>query len=251
MSAPYTLYITLQYLRNVEGENKYHWGLWATEGKPPAGYLFHATDTGRQALDLFYEARKVSNPTKSKSMVVCLKIANAPRVETLHHFASQVPLMNPRHLPKREPQWTCRVWVKETLKVLHENHQIELPADVDTIERYCKSTADSYIRFMGTPKVFSDIKWLPTSSEPDLRNEHQRYYGPSAMETETYQQAYYGSSPMVTESHSKRYYGSSPMVTESHSKRHYGSSPMVTESHRKPYYSSSRMVAESHPKRYY
>lgn len=238
----------------------------------PTGYLFHATDTGRQALDLFYEARKVSNPTESRSMVACLKIADAPRVEALHHFASQVPLMNPRHLPKREPQWTCRVWVKETLKVLQENRQIELPTDVaqlfpsstsisrltvfimqflDTIERYCKSTANAYISSMGNPRLSNDLEWLFPSSKPDLKNKPQKYYGPSAMETETHQQANYGSSPMVTEAHPKRYYGSSPMVTEAHPKRYYGSSPMVTESYYKPYYGSLRMETEPYSKPYY
>lgn len=63
-------------------------------------------------------------------MVVCLKIAQAPNLKHLNHYASQIPLMNSSHLPAGESQWTCRVWVKETLKQLHENAQIVLPAHV-------------------------------------------------------------------------------------------------------------------------
>lgn len=51
-------------------------------------------------------------------MVVCLKIANFPGAEALDYCSSSVGLMDPRYLPRSERQWTCRVWVKEVLRVL-------------------------------------------------------------------------------------------------------------------------------------
>ncbi|KAH7194488.1 hypothetical protein DER44DRAFT_889579 [Fusarium oxysporum] len=230
MSKPYTLYLTLQWLRHDGRENKYHWGLWATDAKPPAGHLFHATDAGRQALDLYYEARKVRDPSKSKTMVVCLKIVEAPTVEYLNHYASQIPLMDPSYLPAGESQWTCRVWVKETLKRLHKNSQIVLPAHVDTIESYGKHTADRYLSYMGNPPIINDLGWLSQTRETDPRSARQAYYGTEPMQTEVYRQnpnqyqpRYYGAKPMQTEvyqqstaQHQPRYYGTKPMQTETY-----------------------------------
>ncbi|RBR26209.1 uncharacterized protein FIESC28_00992 [Fusarium coffeatum] len=225
MSQPYTLYLTFQWLRHNGKEHQYHWGLWSTDAKPPAGRLFHATDAGRQALDLYYENRKVRDPSKSKSMVVCLMIAKSPKAEYLDHYASRIPLMNCSHLPAGEPQWTCRVWVKETLKALHEKGQIVLPADIDTIESYGKYTADRYLSQMGNPMIFNDLGWL---SQTSAGNTHQQYYGAEPMETETYQQyqqqRYYGTKPMQTETYGQNarqyqqqtYYGTKPMQTETY-----------------------------------
>lgn len=35
--------------------------------------------------------------------------------------------MDTRYLPRGERQWTCRVWVKQLLKLLHDNRYIQLP----------------------------------------------------------------------------------------------------------------------------
>ncbi|KAG8424591.1 hypothetical protein J3459_002475 [Metarhizium acridum] len=133
-TTPFTLYITLQYLRTVNKVNKYHWGLYTTDRAPPSGCLLHATDAGRTALDLYKEVRKVSDPRKSKSLVVCLKIADAPSMQILDRVASSVRLMDRNCLPWGEAQWTCRVWVKEVLRSLHENRHINLSVTTDTIE---------------------------------------------------------------------------------------------------------------------
>jgi hypothetical protein len=60
-------------------------------------------------------------------MVVCLKISNSPGIQILEHYASSIRLMDTRYLPRGERQWTCRVWVKQLLKLLHDNHYIQLP----------------------------------------------------------------------------------------------------------------------------
>ncbi|TWU72122.1 hypothetical protein ED733_002219 [Metarhizium rileyi] len=202
---PFTLYITLQYLRTVNKINKYHWGLYVTYEGPPSGYLLHATDTGRTALDLYKEVRKVSDPRKSKSLVVCLKIDNAPSIQTLDRVACSVRLMDHAHLPWGETQWTCRVWVKEVLRALHENRQILLARNIDTLEQYCQWTADSYISRMGRAKVFNDIDWVGQPTVPMEIDLPSRSYGSSPMETETSgtgsRTGYYGTKPMVTELH--------------------------------------------------
>ena len=179
-------------------------------------------------------------------MVVCLMIAKSPKAEYLDHYASRIPLMNCSHLPAGEPKWTCRVWVKETLKALHEKGQIVLPADVgqlfpssifipkltrsftgllDTIESYGKYTADRYLAQMGNPMIFNDLGWL---SQTTAGNTQQQYYGAEPMETETYhqyqQQRYYGTKPMQTETYGQTarqykqqtYYGTKPMQTETY-----------------------------------
>lgn len=45
-------------------------------------------------------------------------------------IAAQVPLMDPRHIPRGEVQWTCRVWVKEVLRGLQRHQVIELPGTI-------------------------------------------------------------------------------------------------------------------------
>jgi hypothetical protein len=195
MSTANNLYITLQYLRTTNNINKYHWALYATGPSPPKGYLLHATDEGRQPLDLYYAPRSVSNPMKSKTMVACLKIASSPDPKALDAVAKSIHLMDRRYLPANEPQWTCRVWVKELLSKLHDKRYIVLPMGVDGIERYCQDTADGYIRYMGNAKVINDTRWLTGQTMP-MDVDSTGYYGSSAMDTET--GGYYGSSAMDT-----------------------------------------------------
>lgn len=104
-----------------------HWGLWLTGSEPPAGYLVHATDANRRALDLRKETRKVSKPLSSKTMVACLKIADSPGIQVLDAAADSVGLMDPRSLPRDEPEWTCRVFVKQVIKRLRNDGRIDLP----------------------------------------------------------------------------------------------------------------------------
>ncbi|KAI2627300.1 hypothetical protein GGS26DRAFT_561307 [Hypomontagnella submonticulosa] len=218
-----SLYITLQYLRTVEKQNKYHWGLFASGSSPPSGHLLHASDTDRAALDLYQEVRRVRNPLNSRTMVVVLKIADSPGLEALKSCASSVHLMDPNYLPQGESRWTCRVWVKELMTSLHRNRYIELPSGVDTIEQLCQNVADHYLGFKGIPKLFNDLSWMNRSSSggatllgTNTRSGDGRYYGSSPMDIDPTTRPYYGSSPMVIDSTGDRYYGPSPMVTETH-----------------------------------
>lgn len=89
----------------------------------------HATNKGRQPLDLYLGMRAVNSLTKVNRMIVALKIAHAPDVQDLKALAQRVPLMDKQSLPENESQWTSRVWVKEMLNLLHEQGKIILPAD--------------------------------------------------------------------------------------------------------------------------
>ncbi|KAL7627722.1 hypothetical protein AAE478_001917 [Parahypoxylon ruwenzoriense] len=187
-------------------ESTYHWGLFASGDSPPSGFLLHATDTGREALDLYQEVRRVSDPRKSGTLVVVLKIANSPGLDALNRCASSIRLMDPRYLPQGESRWTCRVWIKEVLNSLHRNRYIHLPSGVDTIEQWCEYAADRHIQYKGMARVINDLTWMTTGSpsratlsDADARGDDGRYYG---------------SSPMVIDSTGGRYYGPSPMVTE-------------------------------------
>ena len=92
--------------------------------------MFHASDEGRRALDLFYERRNVSNPLKSRSMVVILKIGDVSSAAAIHGSVSKVPLMSQSRLPAGEAQWTCRVYVKQALEALNQDRILRLPANV-------------------------------------------------------------------------------------------------------------------------
>ncbi|KAI0656934.1 hypothetical protein C8Q70DRAFT_304881 [Cubamyces menziesii] len=166
MTTAHSLYITLNFLRRENGVNKYHWGLFATDGTPPAGTLYHATDVGHQPLELFKEVRQIRNPQTSKTMVVVLRVTSTPGTQNLDYFssASFVHLMDRRYLPQGEQYWTCRVWVKEVLKTLHNNRRIVLPANVDSIEQWCQYTADCNIQNMGYARAYNDLSWMSSSS---------------------------------------------------------------------------------------
>ncbi|KUJ15475.1 uncharacterized protein LY89DRAFT_735582 [Mollisia scopiformis] len=189
-TAPRTLYITLQYLRRDASGNKYHWGLYATSDTPPRGTLFHATDAGRQPLDLYYEERKVENPTKSKSMTVCVKIGDVSSTTAIHRCVSTVPLMSRSRIPAGERQWTCRVYVKEALNALHNAQLLSLPASVGSIERACLAVADAYLPYRLSrerPGVYNDFSWLrrgSTSRTIPMEVDPTLYY-PSEMEVDS------------------------------------------------------------------
>ncbi|KAI0161247.1 hypothetical protein GGR57DRAFT_454085 [Xylariaceae sp. FL1272] len=241
--SPETLYITLQYLRTVDGKHKYHWGLYLTGRKAPRGLLVHATDMHRKALDLYKEFREVKNPLLSKTMVMILKIGSSISPDVLKSHASSVHLMDPKYLPSGEPQWTCRVWVKEVLRMLQIAKVLILPCSIQALETHCQTHADNFLPFRsrGPPAVVDHLKWAvsePSRSNSDPRTmaTHGRHYGPSPMVIDSSTKAgsrYYGSSPMVIDSTTQRHYGSSPMVIDSTNQRYYGLSPMVTETHRR------------------
>ncbi|KAK4466048.1 hypothetical protein QBC42DRAFT_259892 [Cladorrhinum samala] len=253
-----SVYITLQYLRTVEGKNKYHWGIFNSGSTPPKGHLVHATDAGRRALDLYQEVRPVSNPLKSGSMVVVLKIAQSLSIEALDQCARSVRLMDPKYLPRGERQWTCRVWVKEVLGVLHQNKYISLPADLNTIERFCEYTADANIQYMGRAIVFNDLSWM--STQPPSRNTLSQN---DALDPRRGGRSAYGSSPMDIDSTGRRAgssaYGSSPMDIDSTGRRvgrsTHGSSPMDIDSTgrrsgRSTHGSSAMVIDSSHGRQY-
>ncbi|KAI1745672.1 hypothetical protein F4680DRAFT_443143 [Xylaria scruposa] len=222
-----SLYITLQYLRTVNEQNKYHWALYVTEKKAPAGYLVHATDTGRRALDLYKEVRSVNNPLRSKSMVVVLKIGSSVSLRALDAYASSVHLMDPRYLPRGEVQWTCRVWVKEVLYLLHKAQLISLPCSLSSLEEFCLAHADRHLPNLGKApaRIFEQGEWAD-KKELDSANDKYAASGRTGR--------YYGPSPMAIDSTGERYYGSSPMQVDTTGRgRYYGPSPMVTETHRR------------------
>ncbi|KAL2176139.1 uncharacterized protein P884DRAFT_245810 [Thermothelomyces heterothallicus CBS 202.75] len=241
MSHPNSLYITMQYLRTVNRVNQFHWALYATENEPPSGYLIHATNANRSPPDLYSEFRSVSDPRKSRSMLVFLKIAKSPGLDALRYAASAVRLTDKRALPPGEPRWTCRVWVKEVLRVMEENQFIKLPMSIDALEERCLYMGDKHIPDIGNAPMYNDLRWVssntgarkalidpsePMDTEPAYPTYHSeppagRYYGPKPMITDPAGR-YYGPKPMVTEpAHSsqpvsERYYGPKPMVTDTY-----------------------------------
>ncbi|KAH9897350.1 hypothetical protein F4778DRAFT_782938 [Xylariomycetidae sp. FL2044] len=256
------LYITLQYLRTVNKELKFHWGLYNTTSAP-RGFLIHATDANRGPLDLYQEIREVSNPRRSISLVVCLKIADSPGIDALEYCASQVRLMDPRFIPRGERQWTCRVWVKEILLVLHNNGYLRLPAG---LERCCLRAGNHLIEYMGNARVFNDLSWMSlpptvapnpltrtTPMEVDSTGGGGRYTGPKPMDIDSTGGGggrYFGPKPMVIDSTGGggSYHGQKPMVIGSTGggDRYYGSKPMVIDSTSITSHSSTPSYRKSH-----
>ncbi|KAK3682891.1 hypothetical protein B0T22DRAFT_484909 [Podospora appendiculata] len=225
------------------GEGREEPSLRNLEVPSQTGVMMHATDLNRAALDLYQEGRGVTDPKKSKSMVVCTKVADLADRRAFEACASSFRLMDHRYLPREEPQWTCRVWVKEVLLTLDRCRYIALPLTIDELEQQCLATADSNIHMMGRAKVFNDLSWLRIRA-PTMPMEidstdfavTRRYYGPSPMETETHRDNRVDS----------RYYGLSPMETETHrDRRYYRPWAMETETHNAPVYYSPR-VSEMH-----
>ncbi|KAM0740278.1 hypothetical protein ACQRIT_005462 [Beauveria bassiana] len=262
---PYTVYITLQYLRTINEQNKYHWGLYVTENRVPEGTLFHATDRGRRALDLYVEFRTVSDPMRSKTMTACLVLCRAPSIDTIKSIAAQIPLMDPRHIPRGEVQWTCRVWVKELLSGLQRHQVIKLPGTIENIEHHAVRAADT-LRDQGATRLINELQWILPPPQAMGNNTPVRYYRSSPMDTEVeyggdrrhgHGGRYYGPSPMETEVHHpvmhrpgaievrrERYYGPSPMETETHVPEMYR--PRAVEGRRERYYGPSPMETETH-----
>jgi hypothetical protein len=110
-----------------------------TGNSPPSGLLYHATDARRNGeifragLDLYFQKREVSNPRKSSTMVVCLKVPTTSNagalMRALDSAESRVPLMCPPY-PDGEGRWTCRVWVKEVLRMLQADGLVLQTMDV-------------------------------------------------------------------------------------------------------------------------
>lgn len=108
--------------------------LLLTSATPPKGVVYHATDTGRNAMDLYSQKYATnSGMLFSKSVVVALWVGQIDPNMGKQHFdyASRddvTHLMDKRYLPSNEPIWTCRVWAKTILDTAHRNRFIRLPA---------------------------------------------------------------------------------------------------------------------------
>jgi hypothetical protein len=154
-----TLYIVLYYLRTDGTQKKYvsadlgqhtkknpiritrimsqHWGFIQTTAKPAngsqPGRLYHATDAGRQPLDLYPQGADLANPVKSRTMAVCLQVGRVKGGDPFKALdavtdLAVVPLMDVPKLKlvfSNETQWTCRVWVKAVLSVLRDRNMID------------------------------------------------------------------------------------------------------------------------------
>ncbi|CAH0045736.1 unnamed protein product [Clonostachys solani] len=228
ITSPYGLYITMQWLRKVNGVNKYHWGLFLATGEPPNGQLLHATDLNRQPLDLRLEIRKVKDPRKSRTLVTCLQISTLRSMEIMEACAKSVRLMNPRHVPFGEMRWTCRVWVKEVLLTLDNGGYIKLPMTVDSLEGYCQAAADSHLDRIGNAWIYNDTRWLSSPPPQKPSTNQSSYYGPSEMVIDSTRDR---RDPRSSQSHSsgQQYFGPKPMITEASTQRYYGPKPMITE----------------------
>ncbi|KAK4237070.1 hypothetical protein C8A03DRAFT_35001 [Achaetomium macrosporum] len=176
MSAPNTLYITLQHLKTVDYNTEFHWGLYITGSSPPSRHLLSVTDANPPIMDLRIELREVEDPRRAPTMVVCLKIANSPGLTALHSAASAVRLMDNGQLPHGEPQWTSRVWVKEVLYILAKRGCIQMPWGLDKIERNFLYTANENMLCTGKAKVYNELAWLTRSVDDAI-------YGPMPIVT--------------------------------------------------------------------
>ncbi|KEY64698.1 hypothetical protein S7711_02897 [Stachybotrys chartarum IBT 7711] len=255
MATPRLLYITLQYLRTVGKELKFHWGIYVASSNAPKGWLIHATDEGRSALDLYYECRSVKDPQRSKSMAVCLGVAASPSMDVLLACAQSIPLMDPRQIPRGEQQWTCRVFIKEFLNLMHVQGHVKLPGSIDTIEARCRAAADCHRFYIGSAKIFSNLEWMDpkfaerkekearelqlidrTSSRgglllreiPEAHATSYPYYGPSPMNIDSTGGKPVSMIPRTFLPGSGSHYRPTPAPAAPQGERYYGSKPMDT-----------------------
>ncbi|KAL7278132.1 hypothetical protein PYCCODRAFT_1469456 [Trametes coccinea BRFM310] len=254
------LYICMYSLPTIAGRKRFHWSLVSTAASESPSWcrMYHATDFNRHPMDLYREIRDLNDdPRASRSMLVIMKISSSPGEVAMELFSSYqwVPLMDQKRIPWGEERWTCRVWVKEVLKVLQAQNQIRLPSDIESIERWCMETASRNVHRKGRAKLFNDFSWLTVDGQAQnaASTSNRRGAQSTTMEIDsTAGRPYYGTGPkpMIIDSTGRGdHTGSKPMVVDPTTGRGYytGSKPMVIDptTGRRYYTGSKPMVTDS------
>ncbi|KAJ4391474.1 hypothetical protein N0V93_005091 [Gnomoniopsis smithogilvyi] len=130
------------------------------------GTVYHATDVGRRAMDLYRQSfTSSSGMLQSRTVVVALYVGQMdPKMGKQHlDYASRddlTHLMDKRYLPSNEPIWTCRIWAKTVLSIAHQNRYIQLPADLNRIDLSAMATADVNLPTQGMARTINTYAWL-------------------------------------------------------------------------------------------
>ncbi|KAF7921246.1 uncharacterized protein EAE98_008672 [Botrytis deweyae] len=122
-----TVYMTLN-SRGIPGT--FHWGLFITTSSAPRGVFYHASNKtgGWQP-----EFKPTAYLFSSMSLVLVFKIGPISSSDKIDEFLRAVPADGSASL-RTDEAFTCRIWMKDALVALHENHVVTLPVDIDTLE---------------------------------------------------------------------------------------------------------------------
>ncbi|KAH8119766.1 hypothetical protein DFH11DRAFT_6102 [Phellopilus nigrolimitatus] len=125
------LYIGLFYrTSNAQNPGLFHWKLVAKTSDQPVGIMMHATSKAGWE----YEVKEPYQFEESKIAVVALKIGTLhPSISarSLAETLEQIPIGHSMY--ETPPVWTCRIWVRDAVRFLHQSRIIDCP-DVDALE---------------------------------------------------------------------------------------------------------------------
>ncbi|KAF7875103.1 hypothetical protein EAF04_002275 [Stromatinia cepivora] len=132
-----TVYMTLN-SRGVPGT--FHWGIFITSSAPD-GVHYHATNRFGGWVPEFRPTTKI---TQSLTLVIVYKIGIVSSQTRLKvdQVLEAVPADGSASLRTGEA-FTCRIWTKDALVALHDNGNVTLPADIDTLERQAFAAASA------------------------------------------------------------------------------------------------------------
>lgn len=134
----YSIYVILSSRGALPG---FHWGIFIPTATP-AGHVWHATNReGGWKLD----PKPSANVPFSMSLVLAYKIGsvNQSTLQTCMSVLNGVAA-NGRPSPNTGEEFSCRVWVKDAIIALHNNHIIALREAISSIEAKLMNRANAH-----------------------------------------------------------------------------------------------------------
>ncbi|KAG6037170.1 hypothetical protein E4U41_005304 [Claviceps citrina] len=106
---------------------KFHWGLVLIDSMKQAR-LFHANNRVHWLLE-----EKPVSPEQSLTLVVLIRLDKVRSLSRTKKIMRSIPADGS---PSRRTGefFTCRIWVKDAIVALHDQGEIALPTDIDSLE---------------------------------------------------------------------------------------------------------------------
>ncbi|KAH6894972.1 hypothetical protein BKA70DRAFT_791071 [Coprinopsis sp. MPI-PUGE-AT-0042] len=127
--------------RSMPGE--YHWAICPAYDDTKA-YKVHAKQVSSH---WFFEDPPVFEDLIKSDIITAdvkigaLKSTDQSDFDAVVDLLRQIPMETPEIDQGVEPKFTCRVWLREAVRVLHRNGYIECP-DVNALEKECEEVAE-------------------------------------------------------------------------------------------------------------
>jgi hypothetical protein len=138
-----SMYVILANIgRNAQRE--WHWGIYLCLSDP-WGQVYNVTDSNNK---WHYDEYMTETIASLRTIMTALEIARGlteSQIEAIHNILREVPVMeNGGYVPRWGVNFTCRVWVKDTLDALRSAGWIH-NVDVEVIEDEAKRGASAAV----------------------------------------------------------------------------------------------------------